>query len=415
MKKLSCLLVSILLTLYSSAQTDASFRDVLAGREDGVSGAYFFGNFSSDRYLYWNGTNYLLGGGPGLSHAILHSGNYHNYAPSLTGAGASGTWAINTSGSANLWGGYSNQFNTGIQATGDFSAIPMLAANGIYYNVSPSGVRSFLGLPSGGETWQTVTDRGNIINGDNKFLLLNRSETNRFLGFQWQTNGDNDFFIGQRETGDRDFHIYNYGTASTGLIVKRNTGNIGIGTMDPGYKLDVAGSGRFGEHAIIGTNIQQGFYQDAGNGAYRSKNSGANGFYFQNFAGAMTSMFVGLDGPYAGKIGIGTVAPQSELAVKGTITSMKVKVSQEGWADYVFDSSYRLASLKQVETFIQKNKHLPDVPSAAEVKKDGLDLGDNQAALLKKIEELTLYIIEQNKRLEMQDKRLNVLESKAKE
>jgi D-ribose pyranose/furanose isomerase RbsD len=55
--------------------------------------------------------------------------------------------------------------------------------------------------------------------------------------------------------------------------------------------------------------------------------------------------------------------------------------------------------LHQVEKYIQQNKHLPDVPSAAEVKKEGIDLGDNQAVLLKKIEELTLYIIEQHKEL----------------
>ena len=107
-----------------------------------------------------------------------------------------------------------------------------------------------------------------------------------------------------------------------------------------------------------------------------------------------------------GYVGIGTANPQSELAVKGAITTMSIKVTRTGWADYVFDSAYQLPSLSHVETFIKANKHLPEVPSAAEVKKDGLDLGDNQAVLLKKIEELTLYIIQQNKQITQQNTQL---------
>jgi hypothetical protein len=102
-------------------------------------------------------------------------------------------------------------------------------------------------------------------------------------------------------------------------------------------------------------------------------------------------------------VGIGTTSPGSyKLAVEGTIGARRIKVTQAAWADYVFDSAYQLTSLQEVEQFVQQNKHLPDVPSAAAIKKEGLDLGDNQAVLLRKIEELTLYIIEQNKRLEVQ-------------
>jgi hypothetical protein len=115
----------------------------------------------------------------------------------------------------------------------------------------------------------------------------------------------------------------------------------------------------------------------------------------------------------SGNVGIGTTNPGSyKLAVEGTIGARRVKVTQATWADYVFDSSYQLASLHQVEKYIQTNKHLPDVPSAAEVKKGGLDLGDNQAVLLKKIEELTLYIIEQNKRMESLEHQVKVLQDK---
>jgi hypothetical protein len=108
-----------------------------------------------------------------------------------------------------------------------------------------------------------------------------------------------------------------------------------------------------------------------------------------------------------GNVGIGTTTPGTyKLAVEGTIGARKIKITQEAWADYVFDSCYHLPTLHQVEAYIQQNKHLPEVPSATEVKKDGLDLGDNQAVLLKKIEELTLYIIEQNKQAENQKQQL---------
>jgi hypothetical protein len=99
----------------------------------------------------------------------------------------------------------------------------------------------------------------------------------------------------------------------------------------------------------------------------------------------------------AGNVGIGTVNPQSLLAVNGTITSKEVNVTLTGWSDYVFHTSYNLRPLSQVESFIKENKHLPEIPSAKEVEANGVNLGEMDALLLKKIEELTLYMIEMKK------------------
>jgi hypothetical protein len=114
----------------------------------------------------------------------------------------------------------------------------------------------------------------------------------------------------------------------------------------------------------------------------------------------------------AGNIGIGTNDTKGYcFAVNGNAVFTRVKVKEyTSWPDYVFDHTYKLPTLKEVAAFIKAHKHLPEVPSAEEVKKDGLDIGGNQALLLKKIEELTLYAIEQNKKQEEQTKRIEQLE-----
>lgn len=106
---------------------------------------------------------------------------------------------------------------------------------------------------------------------------------------------------------------------------------------------------------------------------------------------------------FDGAMGIGTVNTTDanyKLFVENGIRTRKVKVDADNWPDYVFSSKYQLMSLGNVEQYIKQNSHLPEVPSADEVQKNGIELGENQAVLLRKIEELTLYLIEQNKQIE---------------
>jgi len=102
-----------------------------------------------------------------------------------------------------------------------------------------------------------------------------------------------------------------------------------------------------------------------------------------------------------GSVGIGTGAVAIpvgvKLAVNGKVNCKEVEVTLSGWSDYVFGKDYKLKSLYEVENFISENKHLPDVPSETEVLQKGTNLGEMDAILLKKIEELTLYVIDLKK------------------
>ncbi|MDY0989674.1 hypothetical protein SOM12_19735 [Flavobacterium sp. CFBP9031] len=104
---------------------------------------------------------------------------------------------------------------------------------------------------------------------------------------------------------------------------------------------------------------------------------------------------------YNGNVGIGQSNPQNKLDVKGTIHSQEVKVNMEGWSDFVFKKEYKLPALEEVEKHIAEKGHLENIPSEKEVLKNGINLGEMNAKLLQKIEELTLYMIEMKKENEI--------------
>ena len=111
---------------------------------------------------------------------------------------------------------------------------------------------------------------------------------------------------------------------------------------------------------------------------------------------------------FRGNVGIGTISPDAKLAVSGQVHSQEVKVSVTvPGPDYVFEKSYNLPTLEEIKTYIDQNKHLPEVPSAAEMEKNGVKLGEMNMLLLKKVEELTLYVIEANRKIKAQDERID--------
>jgi len=205
------------------------------------------------------------------------------------------------------------------------------------------------------------------------------------------------------------------GGNSNQLVVHRS-GNVGIGTINPQAKFDVEGNVTLltGQHKLYISELysfdpsKAGIRCNAGGMVLNAKDGGV--LYLNRDVNADTRIQSTISGNTIdiavfksdGTVGIGTASPGPyKLAVEGTIGARKVKVTQANpWADYVFNDNYPLMSLKELDDYIHKNKHLPDMPSASEVEKNGLDLGDNQALLLKKIEELTLYIIDQQKQID---------------
>ncbi len=195
----------------------------------------------------------------------------------------------------------------------------------------------------------------------------------------------------------------------TPKMVLNADGNIGIGTTDPRAKLHIEGDTYVGTNPIkflgasTGINKIQSF---AGNvfGTWEFKSqfdniifdAGADGNNLRKIIfkiGGSDKMLIAENG----NVGIGTTNPDSKLAVNGTIHSKEVRVDLSGWPDYVFEPTYNLKPLSELEAYIKENKHLPEVPAASEVEKNGVHLGEMNKLLMRKVEELTLYLIEKDK------------------
>jgi hypothetical protein len=205
--------------------------------------------------------------------------------------------------------------------------------------------------------------------------------------------------------------------AYDGLLLKSNAnGSVGIGTTIPTGNLEVASS--TGGVLSISTNKINGsptsplfpridfLGYDNGNKArisateQTSETYGSKLSIFVNDGDSATSLKERLTINADGYVGIGTTIPDQMLTVNGTIHAKEVIVTVDIPADYVFHPSYNLMPLHDVEQYVKINSHLPEIPSAAEIIKKGMSIGEMQNKLLQKIEELTLYMIKQQKEID---------------
>jgi hypothetical protein len=217
----------------------------------------------------------------------------------------------------------------------------------------------------------------------------------------------------------------------TSKFVVTSTGNVGIGTATPtspfavmangtGVSINPHGGTYFGSLAFNRDATLGNIYDPTGS-AFQINNGGTdNNLHFQVYSGSgsqVTNNALVINGSN-GSVGIGTANTFTYmLAVNGSAiaTSMTVKL-YGNWPDFVFKPNYHLLPLNEVKTYIDQNSHLPDMPSAEEVSKEGINLGEMNKRLVKKVEELTLYIIESDKlgkdrdaQLKSQQEQINLL------
>jgi len=196
--------------------------------------------------------------------------------------------------------------------------------------------------------------------------------------------------------------------STVGSDIHCSPGRVAINTATfpntPHIKLTVKGSQIiYGDGASLffaGTNNTSAGYGNYGIEFYDEPNV-ANGLNFWRPFGSKTQDFI-LFLKDDGNVGIGTkeLTPGYKLTVKGKIHAQEVLVTGTAGADFVFDKTYNLPSLCSVETFINENQHLPEIPSAKEMQANGVNMAEFQIKLLQKVEELTLYIIEQQKEID---------------
>lgn len=202
------------------------------------------------------------------------------------------------------------------------------------------------------------------------------------------------------------------------LLINPFGGDVGIGTTSPEQRLDVNGKIQ-ADHLIrvnaatpteggeIGLDGPSGYNDwriDNRVGHFRLHHSGTVHFQLNS----------------NGSLGLGTTSTGShKLAVEGSVGAREVKVEASGWSDYVFEDDYNLPTLEEVEKHIIEKGHLINIPSAKEVEENGIQLGEMNKLLLEKVEELTLYTLQQQKELKNQkelnqklEKRLLKLENK---
>lgn len=319
----------------------------------------------------------------------------------------------NTAATGRTYGIYSS-------AWGSFHLVDNLASvNRLYINNAGN-----IGIGTDGP-WARLDVRTDGAAGTGQYALnLQNPATTAYAAVSmYLSTGSTSFSVltAQRNNLTGGSRMFFQNTDNSGALQSRavlnEVGNMGIGIDAPLDKLHVknririednADNGNIGGSLLLSHTGKTTTGQAKDWVIYNMGGVYGNSLQFWSYEqsgcpGGCDSRFTIMDN---GNVGIGTMAPQAKLAVNGDVFAKKVKVTLNGWPDYVFDKGYKLAPLSVVEKYIQQHKHLPDMPSAAEVEKNGVDLGDNQAVLLKKIEELTLYMIEQGKQLELQNKKL---------
>lgn len=240
-------------------------------------------------------------------------------------------------------------------------------------------------------------------------------------GLQWKRLGDTmaslNYVANPLAANYLKLSVSNNGKGAD-MVVNAN-GNTGLGYLDPLVKLHIRDAAanevlrleatnpmiQFRRNIGLANYEDVGFLQTSGQNLRVGTNSTNTTGQFVVRTGGADRLFV--DGTGNVSINTQTAAPGYMLRIGGKVICEEVKVKLVGnWPDYVFTEQYRLKPLADLEKFILSNKHLPNIPSAAELETEGVELGDMQKKMMEKIEELTLYILQMNKELELLKKQV---------
>ncbi|NER12987.1 hypothetical protein GWK08_06020 [Leptobacterium flavescens] len=348
--------------------------------------------------------------------------NYSGYGGGLESSSVL-RFAVNNNSITNPSMYINNSGNVGIGTTNPLSRLF------VYKGASGGSPHSFSDI--------TVEDNDNGM-----ISILTPNNRDAYFGFADQ---DDSYVGGMQYDHSNDEMTFRVNNHNSDMVIKSN-GNVGIGTTSPEYLLHVNNGVKLRKTTIGATvgsaanswirdewltgnsgppkwdeSIQKwvrpsGTYNDIGGIIYQDEGT----YFIRHQAGSQLEytntelldkayLFANM---FNGNVGIGTTSPDSKLTVKGKIHAEEVKVdlSVPG-PDYVFANDYDLRTLEELRKYIQQNKHLPNIPSAVEMEANGVELGIMNMKLLEKIEELTLYTLEQEKKIKNQEERLQKLEN----
>jgi hypothetical protein len=220
---------------------------------------------------------------------------------------------------------------------------------------------------------------------------------------------------------------------SSGLVnasTNSASNNVGIGTDSPQVKLHVFKENTNSQNVVLGKFTASGSTGGSGmitigyhNNANLELNSGytGSGFRYGSFSdfniendNQGSTIYGAINFISANKIQM-AISPNGNASLQGKFEAKEVKVTLTPTADFVFETDYNLPKLEDVEKHIKEKKHLPEIVSAKVMEKEGVNIGEFQIKLLQKIEELTLYSIDQNKKIKQLQEENKVLQSQSKE
>ncbi len=364
-------------------------------------------------------TNTFLGRSAGAGNATGGSNAYVGFAAGYAATGSNNSffghnagWQ-NTGGSNNVFLGFESGKGSGSSSNsvfiGNQAGFSETLSNRLYISNDGSTFNN------GSITFRPLI-YGEFDNGNLTFNV-SKSVNSRLVIASGQPNGSLNGTSGLRFTNLTS--TTNAGATTGKLLTVNANGDVystnDIGSINAtGTNTTVAGLGTVvSPYTINAKNI----YTDDGTlTANRTVTMNSNSMIFNTAANGR--IYIGNTSPAFNATSFPTTTGNYRLYVEGGILTEKVKVAVRNpainWSDYVFANDYKLTPLKQVDAFVKANKHLPGIESAETLSKTGLDLGAMQAKQMEKIEELTLYAIEQDKKLEQQSREIEELKTAVK-